>query len=84
MTMMRSFNVKNGHTRADNSLSPRIMEAPVDGPAKGVSIAPKIDSMLDTYYEALGWDMDGKPLPNTLNRLGLKDVAKDLAKIQAR
>jgi aldehyde:ferredoxin oxidoreductase len=81
LTMMRSFNVKNGHTRADNSLSPRILEAPINGPAKGVSIAPKIDSMLDIYYDALGWDMDGKPLPKTLIRLGLKDVAKDLAKI---
>jgi aldehyde:ferredoxin oxidoreductase len=39
LTMMRSFNVKNGHTRADNSLSPRILEAPINGPAKGVSIA---------------------------------------------
>jgi aldehyde:ferredoxin oxidoreductase len=37
--------------------------------------------MLDIYYDALGWDMDGKPLPKTLIRLGLKDVAKDLAKI---
>ena len=58
-----------------------VLEAPVDGPAKGVSIAPKIDSMLDIYYEALGWDMDGRPLPKTLNKLGLKDVAKELAKI---
>jgi aldehyde:ferredoxin oxidoreductase len=81
MTMMRSFNVKNGHTRADNSLSPRILQAPVDGPAKGVSIAPKLDLMLDIYNEALGWDNDGKPLPKTLTRLGLKDVAKELAKI---
>ncbi len=78
MNMMRAFNVKNGHTRADNCLSPRILEAPVDGPAKGISIAPKFDEMLNIYNQALGWDLDGKPLPATLKRLGLKKVAKEI------
>lgn len=79
MNMMRAFNVKNGLSRADNCLSPRILEPPVDGPAKGMSIAPKLDQMLDDYYDALGWDRDGKPLPETLTRLGLKNVAKELS-----
>jgi aldehyde:ferredoxin oxidoreductase len=83
LNMMRAFNVRDGLTRADNCLSPRILEAPVDGPAKGVSIAPKFDGMLDIYYEALGWDMDGKPLPETLTRLGLKTVAQELSKLES-
>jgi aldehyde:ferredoxin oxidoreductase len=82
LAMMRSYNVKCGLTRADNCLSPRILEAPVDGPAKGVSIAPKFEGMLDIYYEGLGWDKRGRPTPQTLKRLGLKTIAKELSRIQ--
>lgn len=81
LAMMRAYNIKHGLTRADNCLSPRILEAPINGPAKGMSIAPEFDGMLDIYYEMLGWDMDGKPKTDTLKRLGLKKVAKELSKI---
>lgn len=81
LAMMRSYNIKNGLTRADNCLSPRILQAPVDGPAKGISIGPKFDGMLDIFYEGLGWGKDGKPLPQTLKRLDLKSVARDLARL---
>lgn len=80
MNMMRSFNVRCGHTRADNCLSPRILEAPIDGPAKGRSIAEKFDEMVSIYYGMMGWDDNGKPLPKTLKRLGLEKVAKELAR----
>ncbi len=82
LAMMRAYNIKNGLTRADNCLSPRILEAPINGPAKGMSIAPELDGMLDTYYQMLGWDLDGKPETDTLTRLGLKKTAKELSKIQ--
>ncbi len=36
------------------------------------------DQMLDIYYEKMGWDVEtGKPLPETLNHLGLGDTIKD-------
>ena len=78
MNMMRAFNLKHGLTREDNHVSPRILEAPTEGSAAGVSIAPKFEQMLDTYYEAMGWDKEGRPLPETLKKLGLDRVAKDL------
>jgi aldehyde:ferredoxin oxidoreductase len=35
--------------------------------------------MVKNYYKFMGWDPEtGKPLPKTLEKLGLKDVIKDL------
>jgi len=78
MNMMRAFNLRHGLTREHNSVSPREIEAPHEGPAKGITIGPVFDQMLDTYYETMGWDKAGRPLPETLKRLGLDRVAKDL------
>ncbi|MGC9781305.1 MAG: SCP2 sterol-binding domain-containing protein [Candidatus Heimdallarchaeota archaeon] len=78
MNMMRAFNIRCGMTREHNSVSPRLKQAPTEGRAKGITIGPEWDQMIDYYYETMGWDMDGKPLPKTLKKLGLQDVAKDL------
>ena len=76
--LMRAFNIRHGETREHNSVSPRILELPLDGPAKGISVGEKWDQMVDTYYEYRGWDKEGRPLPETLRRVGLEDVAKEL------
>jgi len=34
--------------------------------------------MLESYYEHLGWDKTGRPLSETLKKLGLDDVAREL------
>ena len=35
--------------------------------------------LLDYYYEKMGWDKQtGKPLPETLKKLGLEHIIKDL------
>jgi len=40
---------------------------------------PAWDQMLDIYYQKMGWKGEtGKPLPETLNRLGLGDMIKDI------
>ena len=80
LNMMRAFNIRHGHTREHNSASPRLLEAPTEGPAKGVSVGPAWDKMVDIYYELMGWDKAGRPLPETLKRLGLDSVARDLAR----
>ena len=79
MNMMRAYNVRCGHTREYNTLSPRLLQAPINGAAEGISIAPEFEKMIDIYYDMMGWDPDGKPLPKTLKKLGLKDVYKELA-----
>ena len=59
--------------------SPRYGSAPVDGPAKGKTIVPVLDTMLDSYYQKMGWDREtGKPLPETLKKLGLGHVINDI------
>jgi aldehyde:ferredoxin oxidoreductase len=35
--------------------------------------------MLENYYKLMGWDVKtGKPLPETLEKLDLKELIKDL------
>jgi len=80
--MMRLFNIRCGQTREHDWMSPREYEAPTEGPAKGMSAAPEWDKMVDIFYEAMGWDKAGRPLPETLRRLGLEDVGKEMGIIR--
>jgi aldehyde:ferredoxin oxidoreductase len=35
--------------------------------------------MVENYYRLMGWDpKTGKPTPETLEKLGLKEISKDL------
>jgi len=66
----RAFLVREGFSRKDDTLPPRLLEEPLpEGPAEGhtVNLAP----MLDAYYEFRGWDKDGKPTKEKLQELGL-------------
>jgi aldehyde:ferredoxin oxidoreductase len=77
--VMRAFNLRHGITPASEYPSQRWSSAPVDGPAKGVTINHHWDGMLDNYYRQMGWDRkSGRPLPETLRSLGLDQVAKYL------
>jgi aldehyde:ferredoxin oxidoreductase len=72
--LSREFNVREGCTRADDTLPKRLLDEPLaDGPAKGlvVDLAP----LLDAYYEFRGWDKQtGKPTTAKLNELGLEKI----------
>jgi aldehyde:ferredoxin oxidoreductase len=72
--LTRLFNVREGISRKDDTLPPRIMEEPSPaGPAKGKVITSEIlNKMLDEYYALRGWDQNGIPTEETLKRLGLK------------
>jgi aldehyde:ferredoxin oxidoreductase len=80
--MTRLYNIRCGQTREHDWMSPREYEAPTGGPAKGISAVAVWDKMLDIYYEAMGWDKEGRPLPETLKNLGLESVGKDLGIIK--
>jgi aldehyde:ferredoxin oxidoreductase len=68
-----------GHTRDLDAPSPRYGSTPVDGPFAGKSIMGSLDAMLDDYYRQMGWDeKTGKPLPETLERLGLGEAVEDI------
>lgn len=73
INLQRLFNMKRGLSFShDIDVSPRILEAPPDGKAKGRPIGPHLEKMVKTYYGLMGWDKkDGRPLRKTLKRLGL-------------
>ncbi len=79
IALLRSFNIRHGHTRDDDRPSPRYGSTPVDGAAKGKTLIHEWDTMLDSYYRMMGWDeKTSKPLPETLKSLGLEHVIPDL------
>jgi aldehyde:ferredoxin oxidoreductase len=71
----RLFNGREGFGRKDDTFPKRLMtEAIKAGESAGQLISQAdLDLMLDEYYEARGWDKDGKPTPAKLKELGLKE-----------
>ena len=67
----RQFNLAAGLTAADDSLPKRLLEDPApSGTAKGK--VNQLDIMLPEYYSLRGWNKDGVPTKETLDRLGLE------------
>jgi len=79
VNVMRAFNIRNGLTADLERPSPRYGSTPKDGPAEDQNIAPHFEKMVQAYYEGMGWDAAGKPLPETLRALGLDKIASDLS-----
>lgn len=70
--MERQFNLKSGMTCRDDSLPERCFEPLEDVKEDCIPLTrDNLDMMLKRYYEIRGWDMDGKPTQETLNRLGI-------------
>ncbi len=66
----RQFNLDAGFTGKDDTLPKRLLkEAAKTGPAKG--LVSGLDTMLPEYYQLRGWDENGVPMGETMERLGL-------------
>jgi aldehyde:ferredoxin oxidoreductase len=73
--LLRVFNLRSGFTPDLEKPSKRYGSTPVDGPLVGKSIAEHWEYIRRKYYELMGWDYEsGRPLPETLEKLGLSDV----------
>ncbi|RLG69011.1 MAG: aldehyde ferredoxin oxidoreductase [Candidatus Iainarchaeum archaeon] len=84
VTLEKCFNVREGADRKLDDLPWRLMHEPSPvGPAKGfVNSKEELDGMLDKYYKLHGWDLKTSwPYKETLEMLGLKDVADQLEKL---
>ncbi len=83
--LTRAFAVREREDfgRADDWPPARFYEEPVpDGPLAGFRITEDdLNTLLDEYYEARGWDENGRPKAETLIRLGLENVASELYKM---
>ncbi len=69
VNLRKLYNRREGWTRAEDTLPARLLRA-----GSGLGRA-ELAAMIDAYYDARGWDREGLPLPATLRRLGLADLA---------
>jgi len=76
INIQRAYNVRNGFKpEMDLDVSPRLLEAQPDGPARGKSIAPYLEQMVREYNQVMEWDWDtGRPSREKLLQLGLEDL----------
>lgn len=65
----RWVNLRFGVSAKDDSLPKRLTDVPQD-PNDPKTVVP-LETMKKTYYQARGWDSDGKPTEKTLRRLGI-------------
>lgn len=69
------FNIREGFDSKDDKLPRRLVEDPIpNGPSKGH--VHKLSELLPEYYSVRGWDEEGVPTLDTLNRLGLEEYSK--------
>jgi len=80
--LARLYNIREGLTRKDDSLPPRIMKDPIpSGIAKGSHIPQEeLDILLDGYYEARGWTNEGVPMKAKIKELGLEEYMEIIGK----
>ena len=82
VNVLRLFNFRHGLTTMMEMPSARYGSVPVDGPHAGRSIMPHWEKMRSNYYTQMGWDPEtGKPLPETLESLGLDHLVADLSSL---
>ncbi len=76
----RAFNTREGKSRKDDEFPERLSKDPVPrGPFKG-HVYDISDRFIDEYYKGRGWDEQGLPFKETLDRVGLSDIREDLEK----
>lgn len=71
--LKRQYNAALGVTRKDDTLPRRILEETKGGGA-GENLPPPFQASLDEYYRLRGWDENGVPKRETLERLGLDPI----------
>jgi aldehyde:ferredoxin oxidoreductase len=74
VNLARAFNLRNGIGAELDAPSMKYGSTPLDGPIAGRGIMPHWDNMLRNYYNLMGWDEKGRPLPETFRSLGLDFV----------
>jgi aldehyde:ferredoxin oxidoreductase len=71
--LKKLFNIREGWTRADDTLPRRVLTEPLpDGAAAGVGLSDgDLQMMVTSYYQVRGWNPDGTIPSSKLDELGL-------------
>ena len=80
-TLERVFNIRHGLTPEDDyeNIGPRLLEPVPEGEFEGETIEPHLKSLVEEYYEEMGWDpRTGKPYRETLEGLGLDEFTAEI------
>ena len=74
--LKRMFNLACGMSKEDDSLPDRLLKEPLsEGGAAGQIV--ELDRMLKEYYEYRGWNEEGYPRKETLEKLGLLKMLEE-------
>ena len=76
--LKKLFNIREGWTREDDTLPPRILQEKLPtGIVKGVGLTrDDLNMMIGDYYRARGWTEDGLVPDGKMRELGLEDVVE--------
>ncbi|MDA8216952.1 MAG: aldehyde ferredoxin oxidoreductase family protein [Dehalococcoidales bacterium] len=75
----RIFNLREGFTSADDTLPRRLFQKFESGPLAGVGVDEEQHrKAVRLYYDMMGWDEEGVPLPGRLAQLGIGWAADQL------
>ena len=75
-TLAKLINVREGLSRKDDTLPWKVMNQPItdQGPVKGAVVTQdELDLLLDDYYQARGWNVEGIPTKAKLLELGMQE-----------
>jgi aldehyde:ferredoxin oxidoreductase len=73
LTTMRSFNIREGLTAADDVLPKRFFESKTDGVVSNTHLEhANIDQVKRYFYALMGWDVNGIPLPEKIEELDIE------------
>jgi len=70
LNLARIFNLREGFTAADDWLPPRFFQPQTSGALSDTAVdAGDLRKAIDLFYQMIGWNGDGVPLPGTLHEL---------------
>ncbi|MGQ9676428.1 MAG: aldehyde ferredoxin oxidoreductase family protein [Chloroflexota bacterium] len=83
--LKKAFNIREGWTRQDDWLPPRVFRDPLPtGVAEGVRLGEdELELMIDDYYQARGWTPEGLIPDEKLRELGLEDLRPPMPMVTA-
>ncbi|MGQ9680258.1 MAG: aldehyde ferredoxin oxidoreductase family protein [Candidatus Bathyarchaeia archaeon] len=74
LNMSRLFNIREGLTKADDTIPERFFEPLESGPRAGAKISEEdFARSVKIFYELMGWDEQGVPVSSKLHELGLSE-----------